>query len=313
MHCVVIDRYFVGKALWVAVLLSLVSACTSSDDDGGLIGTGSGVIESSGIPVYHGLTASTPTTQEPVNGGDVMNLGPIPGTCPSLLRSVQIERDSGWSSPSNELIGNWLGTTSEGSTIIVVITEDDIAHGNRTASISLRSNTALEITYDNEDAGVDSSPAIFSYSVTAPADGNSQASIFYETYELVSDNSLVYTIESEQFDNDSVQLDRANPVELFRPPLWAQGLWVNACETRTISENGIHSMSALESEDLGMRFSGESSTFRVHYIDENSYRYSGTFKTEDGTHLRVSEEYELISPDVIRIVSGDIEKEMSRN
>jgi len=87
---------------------------------------------------------------------------------------------------------------------------------------------------------------------------------------------------------------------------------VNACETRTISENGIHSTSALESEDLGMRFSDESSTFRVHYIDENSYRYSGTFETEDGTHLRVSEEYELISPDVIRIVSGDIEKEMSR-
>jgi len=186
MHCVGIDRYFVGKALWVAVLLSLVSACTSSDDDGGLIGTGSGIIDSSGIPVYHDLTASTPTAQEPVNGGDVMNLGPIPGTCPSLLRSVQIERDSGWSSPSNELIGNWLGTTSQGSTIIIVITEDDIAHGNRTASISLRGNSALEITYDNEDAGVDSSPSIFSYSVTAPADGNSEASIFYEILKASS-------------------------------------------------------------------------------------------------------------------------------
>lgn len=298
---------FIGLVL----LSALLSACTSNDDDGSLIGTGNGIIDADGLPAYHRLTDSVPATQVQSPGGIVMNFAPngsIADICPPFFVTSVVESGSSseWTEPANGFRGNWRGVTREGFDLNIVLTVDDVAHGNSQASLSLRSNPQLTVS------SIESSPSTLIYSVEETEAIDSGTEIFTERYELVGDDSLVYTIENERMGEDTIQLNRISATELLTPPTWLQGEWANECENRTVSGSTITMMSTASSIDIASELTGESSAFRVNNVDENTYRYTATIRNDDGEYLRFSEEYEL-QEGGISIISGSNSKELVRN
>ncbi len=307
-------RHFKKKFCYFYILFAsiVLSACASNDDDGSLIGTGNGILDAGGLPAYQLLTESTPATQLQ-NPNGVMNFAPIgslAGICPPLLVASEVmaeESNTEWNSPAAGFLGNWRGTTSEGDELILLISLDDVAHGNRTATLSLRSNPELSTS------SIESLPSAFSYSVEIVSESQSvEPGTFTERYELVGADSLIYTIENEQIGNDTIQLNRIDAAELFRPPAWLQGEWANECESRSISDSTIVAISEVDAFDIATMLTGESSAFRVNSVNDRTYRYTAIYRNEDGDFLRISEDYELLDS-AIRIVSGSTSKELDRN
>ena len=312
---IVVPLWRVRQFLLFAGVL-LLGACSSADDDdgGGLIGTGSGIINAPGLPIYHQLTEATPTSEAPGFGGDLMNFAPdgsLPEICPALLVSRQVEENVDWISPASAFLGNWLGTTSAGDALMLVVTLDDVAHGDLTASLSLRSNPALEII------NIVQTDTEFSYSVIVsdaedlPTDVPSNP--FNERLELLGTDSLMYSIENAQYGNDTIQMTRLAPSDVLRPPAWMQGNWLNQCETRSITESDIQPSSTLGSVAIAALVDTKFASFRVNFLTAESYRYTATFRTETGSHLRFTETYESVSPNLLRVISGSTSKELSRN